>query len=92
MLGQNRNANKILAGKPDERRRLLRRRMYRWQDNIKVTLKDIRCECLDSIHVAQHKHHWRDFVNAALKVKLQNRRGSSLTAERVSAVCMQLRY
>lgn len=71
MLGGNRNANKILAGKPDGRRRLLRRRTSRWQENIKVNLKDMRCECLDLIHVAQHKHHWRAFVYAVVNVKLQ---------------------
>jgi hypothetical protein len=47
MLGENRNAYKILAGKPDGWRRLVRRRTHRWQDNIKVTLKDIQRECLD---------------------------------------------
>jgi ribosome recycling factor len=71
MLGENRNANNILAGKTDGRRRLLRRCTHKWQDNIKVTLKDIRCECLDLIHVAQHKHHWWAFVNAVMDVKFQ---------------------
>lgn len=72
MLGGKRNANKILAGKPDGRRRPLRRRTHRWQDNIKVILRDIRCECLNMIHVAEHKHHWQAFVNAVVNVKLQH--------------------
>jgi len=72
MLGGNRNANKILAENPDGRRRLLRRRTHRWQDNIKVMFKDIRCECLNLIHVAEHKHHWRAFLNAVVNVKLQH--------------------
>jgi hypothetical protein len=41
-LGGNRNANKILARKLHGRRRLLRISKHRWQDNIKVTFKDIR--------------------------------------------------
>ena len=72
MLGGKRNANKILAGKHVGRRRLLRRRTHRWQDNIKVILKDIRCECQNLIHVAEHKHHWRAFVNAVANVKFQH--------------------
>jgi len=68
---------KKLAGKPDGRRRLLRRRTHRLQDNIKVTLKDIGCECLDVNHVARHKHHWRAFVNAVVNVKLQEQTWNS---------------
>jgi hypothetical protein len=41
-MGELRNAYKILVGKPDEKRPL-RRTMHKWEDNIKMDLKEIEC-------------------------------------------------
>jgi hypothetical protein len=44
--GEMRNAYKILFGKP-EGKRLLRRAMRRWKDNIRMDLREVEFEVLD---------------------------------------------
>jgi hypothetical protein len=43
---------KIVFGKPEGKRQL-RRARRRWQDNIRMYLKEIACESVDWIHLAQ---------------------------------------
>jgi hypothetical protein len=50
----NRNAYRILMGKPDGKRPL-RRRRHRWEDNIKMKFKDIGWDVMDWIHLAQNR-------------------------------------
>jgi hypothetical protein len=45
-MGEMRNANKILVGKP-EGRSLLGRFASRWVNNIRLTLGDVGWECVD---------------------------------------------
>jgi hypothetical protein len=45
------NAHINLEGKPEGNRPLARRR-YRWVDNIKIILKEIKREIVDWIHLA----------------------------------------
>jgi hypothetical protein len=52
-----RNAYKILLRKSKEKRPLGRTR-YRWEDTIKMDLKEIRCNDLDWIHLAQDTDQW----------------------------------
>jgi hypothetical protein len=47
-----RNAYKIVVRKPEVKRPLDSPR-HRWQDNIKMNLKEIMCEDGDWIHLAQ---------------------------------------
>jgi hypothetical protein len=47
-----RNADKILVGKCERKRPLGRPRCI-WEDNIKMNLREIRWEGVDSIHPAQ---------------------------------------
>jgi hypothetical protein len=46
MNGAKRNAYRILVGKP-EGRRLLGRPRHRWEDNIKMDLREIGCGFMD---------------------------------------------
>jgi hypothetical protein len=46
----------ILIERPDGKRRLGRSR-HRWEDNIKMDLKEIECEDVDWIHLAQGRFH-----------------------------------
>jgi hypothetical protein len=46
-----RNAYKILVGKP-EGKRPLGRHNYRWEDNMKIHVKEIGCQHMGWIHVA----------------------------------------
>jgi hypothetical protein len=50
--GEKRNTYRILVGKPDGKRPLVRPRR-RWVDNIKMYLKEIRYYCMDWIDLAQ---------------------------------------
>jgi len=47
------NANVILVGKPEEKR--LSRR---WEYNVKMNLKQLGCEGVDWIKLAQNRVHW----------------------------------
>jgi hypothetical protein len=54
-----------LVGKPEGKRPLagLRRR---WEDNIKINLKEIGCEGVDWIYLAYDRDKWRSLVNKIL--------------------------
>jgi hypothetical protein len=52
----------ILDGKP-EGKRLLWRPMYGWEDNIKMYLKDIDFEGVDSIELLSTRIRWQASVN-----------------------------
>jgi hypothetical protein len=53
---------KILVGKP-EGSRPLGRSKHKWEDNIKMDLKEIGWKCRDWIHVAQDRDQWQAVVN-----------------------------
>jgi hypothetical protein len=50
-MGEMRNACNILVGKP-EGKKPLRRPTYRWEDNIRIDLREIMWEGVDWIHLA----------------------------------------
>ena len=52
-----------LVGKPEGRRTLGRHRC-RWEDNIKMYLRGVRCRGKDWIELAQDRDRWRALVNA----------------------------
>jgi hypothetical protein len=51
-LGDERNACKVLIGKPEREGRLVRPRS-RWKDNIRLDVKEIVCEIVGCVHMAQ---------------------------------------
>jgi len=53
-MGAIRNAYNILVAKPEWKRTLGRRRR-RWEDNIKVDLRETRWEDLEWMHLAQDR-------------------------------------
>jgi hypothetical protein len=63
------NVYNILVGKPDGRRPLGRPRR-RWEDNIKLYLKEVGCDDVDWIHLAQDKVQWRFLVNAVMNLRV----------------------
>jgi len=62
-MAQIRNAYKILFGKREGRRPFEIPRG--WEDNTKLNLKRIDCECVDWIKQVHYRDHWRAFVNSA---------------------------
>jgi hypothetical protein len=62
--GENRNAYRILVGKPGGKRPLVNPRR-RWLDNIKMDLREIGWGGIDWIDLARNRDQWRVFVNTA---------------------------
>ena len=62
-MAQSRNAHKILMGKPDEKG-LLGSPIRRWEDNIKMDLKEAGYEAGDWRDLAQDRRQWRAYVRA----------------------------
>jgi hypothetical protein len=66
-MGRKRNAYRILAGTPEGRRPLGRTRR-RWVDNIKIDLREIECDSMDWIDLAQDRDQWRALVNTVMNL------------------------
>jgi hypothetical protein len=58
----------ILVGKPDGKRPLGRPR-HRWEDNIKIDLRETGCGGMDWIDLAQDRDQWRAPVNMVMNLK-----------------------
>jgi hypothetical protein len=67
--GKNRNAYRILVGKP-EGKRPLRRPRRRWKDNIKMDLREIGWGGVDWIDLARDRDHWRALVNTVMNLRV----------------------
>jgi len=52
-------------GKPEGKRQLGRPRL-RWEDNIKMALREVRCGGMDWTYLAQDRDRWRAFVNVVM--------------------------
>jgi hypothetical protein len=68
-MGERRGAYRGLVGKP-ELKRPLRQTMHRWEDNIKMDLKEVGCVYLDWIDLAQDRDRWQAFVNAVMNLRV----------------------
>jgi hypothetical protein len=65
--GEKRNAYRILAGKPEGKRPLGRPRR-RWEDNIKMDLREMGWGGMDWIDLAQDRDQWRALVNTVMNL------------------------
>ena len=63
------SASKILTGKPTGKRPLGRSRR-RWEDNIRIDVKEIVINTRNWVDSAQDRDYWRVLVNAALKFRV----------------------
>jgi hypothetical protein len=64
-----RNAYRILVGKPEGKRPLLRPRR-RWEDNIKMDLREVGWHGMDWIDLAHDRDRWRAYVNAVMNLRV----------------------
>jgi hypothetical protein len=64
-MGEVRGAYNILVGRPEGRRPLGRSR-HRWEDNIKMDLREIGFGDVDWIQWAQDRDRWRAPVNMVM--------------------------
>jgi hypothetical protein len=66
-MGERRGAYRALVGKPEGRKPLGRPRR-RWEDNIKMDLREIGCGGADWIDLAQDRDMWRTVVNTVMNL------------------------
>jgi hypothetical protein len=68
-LGEGRNMYKVLMGKPEGKRPLGRPRC-RWEDGIKMDLREIGCGGVEWIQLAQDRDRWRAVVSAVMNLRV----------------------
>jgi hypothetical protein len=68
-MGEGRNVDRVLVGEP-ERRSPLGRPRRRWEDGIRMDLREIGCGGVQWIHLAQDRDHWRAVVNAVMNLRV----------------------
>jgi hypothetical protein len=68
-MGEGRAVYRILVGRPEGKRPLGRPRR-RWEDNIKLDLREIGIDGANWIHLAQDMVQWRAFVNTMMNVRV----------------------
>jgi hypothetical protein len=66
-MGEKRNGYRILVGKP-EGKRPRRRSRRRWEDNIRIDLREIGYGGMDWIDLAQDRDQWRALVNLVMNL------------------------
>jgi hypothetical protein len=66
-IGEKRNAYRLLVGKAEGKRPLVRPRR-RWVDNIRIDLGEVGWGDVDWIGLAQDKNRWRALVNSVLNL------------------------
>jgi hypothetical protein len=69
--GEEANVCKILVDRPERTTRLGRPKC-RWENNIKMDLREIRWGGMDWIHLAQDKDRWRAFMNMVTNLGFHN--------------------
>jgi hypothetical protein len=62
------HAYRILVRKPEGKRPPGRRRR-RWVDNIVIDLREIGCDCMDWIDLAQNRDQWRVLVSTVMNLR-----------------------
>ncbi|KAJ4431957.1 hypothetical protein ANN_20566 [Periplaneta americana] len=67
-MGESRNAYRVLVGRPEGKIPLGRPRR-RWEDNIKMDLREVGYDDREWINLAQDRDHWRAYVRAAMNLR-----------------------
>ena len=64
-MEQSRNAYRVLVGKPEGKRPLGKPRR-RWEDNIRMDLREVGCDPGEWIDLAEDRDQWRAYVRAVM--------------------------
>jgi len=67
-MGEGRGVHRVLVGKP-ERKRPLGRPRRRWENNIKMDLREVG-EGKDWMELAQNRDRWRALVNTVMNLRV----------------------
>jgi hypothetical protein len=68
-MGEERNVYRVLIGKPEGKRPLERPRR-RWEDRIRMDLREIGWASVDWIQLAQYRDRWRALVNTVMNLRV----------------------
>jgi hypothetical protein len=68
-MGERRGAYRALVGKPEGRRQLERPRR-RWEDHIKMDLREVGWGGMDWINLAEDRDRWRALLNAVMNLRV----------------------
>jgi hypothetical protein len=68
-MGEERKVYKVLVGKPEGKRPLGRPRR-RWEDGIRMDLREIGLGCVYWILLSQDKDRWRAVVSAVMNLRV----------------------
>jgi hypothetical protein len=66
-MGEGRNVYTVFMGKPEGKRPVGRPR-HRWEDGIRMDLKEIGCRNVDWIQLAQDRDRWWALVNTVINL------------------------
>ena len=77
--GERRDVYRVLVGKPEGKRPLVRPRR-RWEDNIMMDLQEVGCGDMDWNELVQDRDRWRALVNAVMNLQVQENAGNFLTS------------
>jgi hypothetical protein len=69
-MGEGRGVYRVLVWRSEGKRPLGRPRR-RWEDNIKMDLREIWIEGANWIRLPQDRFHWRAFVNTVMTLRVQ---------------------
>jgi hypothetical protein len=68
-MGEKRHTYRILVGKPEGKRPLGRPRR-RWENNIKMDLREIGWGGMDWINLAEDRDQWRVLANTVMNLRV----------------------
>jgi hypothetical protein len=68
-MGEGRGVYRILVGKPEGRRPLGRSRL-RWEDNIRMDLREVECGYVDWMELVQDRERWCALVSAVMNLRV----------------------
>jgi len=68
-IGERRGVYWVLVWKPEGKSPLGRPRC-KWEDNIKMDLKEVGCGSMDWIELAEDRDRWRALVNAVMNLRV----------------------
>jgi hypothetical protein len=66
-MGEGRDVYRVLIGRP-ESKRALGRYKHRWEDNIKMDLRELGINGTKWIRLAQDRVQWRAFVSTVMNL------------------------
>ena len=67
-IGEGRGVHRVLVGKPEGKRPLVRPRR-RWEDNNKMDLQEVGGDCGDWMELGQDRDRWRALVSTVMNFR-----------------------